>query len=121
MYHWLVILLFSLGASLSERAGIAHTHNENGTHCEIYDLCREQIECCRHYNFDAERTASVVVPSARNSSTTSSRQAQQRFLHFVVAERFATTNYPTRYFIHRLGNYSRAVDYYLYLFCQLRL
>ena len=121
MYHWLVILLFSLGASLSERADIAPTHNNTGTNSEVHDLCREQIECCLHYNFDAERTSSVVVPSARNSSTTSSRQAHQRFFHFVVAERFATTNYPTRYFIHRLGNYSRAVDYYLYLFCQLRL
>lgn len=88
---------------------------------ELTDSHQQQLECCHRHNIDAERTSTIVVPSVRTSSTTSSRQAQQRTFHFVVAERFATTNYPTTHFIHRLGNLPRAVDFYLYMLCQLRL
>ena len=120
MRNIFIVAIFLLGGVIFGNGYSTSSHNEI-VKCEFSDTHQEQIECCRRYNIDAERTSSIVVPSVRTSSTTSSRQAQQRLFHFVVAERFATTQYPTTIFIHRLGQLSRAVDFYLYMLCQLRL
>ena len=119
MHRIFLIVLFLLGGLLFEKGDFAPT--QNLAKFEFSDRHNVQLECCHRYNIDAERTSTIVVPSARTAQTTSSRQAQQRILNFVVAERFATTNYPTTIFIHRLGNLPRAVDFYLYMLCQLRL
>ena len=114
-----IIALFLLGGFIFEKTDFTPT--QAAPQFEISDTHNAQLECCHRHNIDAERTSTIVVPSVRTASTTSSRQAQQRTFHFVVAERFATTNYPTTLFIHRLGNLPRAVDFYLYILCQLRL
>ena len=113
------IFLIFLGVNIFGEGEYAHSSEV--ANFEITDTHQQQLECCHRHNIDAERTLSVVVPSARTSSTTSSRQAQQRLSNFTVVEHFATTNYPTIRFIHRLGSCARAVDYYLYILCQLRL
>lgn len=114
-----IIAIVLLGSLLFENGNFTPT--PKGSQSTFADAHHEQLKCCHRYNIDAERTSTVVVPSVRTASTTSSRQIQQRTLHFVVAERFDTTNYPTTIFIHRLGNLPRAVDFYLYILCQLRL
>ncbi len=119
MRNILIIATFLLGAVIFERADFAPTPTMS--QFEISDTHHEQLECCHRHNIDAERTSTVVVPSVRTTSASSLRQAQQRIFHFVVAERIASTNYPTIRFIHRLGCCARAVDFYLYILCQLRL
>lgn len=119
MRKLLVILLLFLGVNIFGEGCYAHT--PDSSKFEITDAHHQQLECCHRHNIDAERTSTIVVPTVRTSTTTSSRQAQQRNLTFVVTEHFATTNYPTAIFIHRLGNLPRAVDFYLYMLCQLRL
>lgn len=115
----LTIAIFILGVLFFGSSDFAPlpTHSQS----EFTDTHREQLECCHRHNIDAERTSTVVVPSVRTSQTTSSRQAQQRIFHFVATDYTATTNYPTTLFLHRLGTLARAVDYYLYMLCQLRL
>ena len=119
MRRIIIIATYLLGVFVFERVDFAPTPTIS--QFEITDTHHEQLECCHRHNIDAERTSTVVVPSVRTTSISSSRQAQQRILHFVVAERIATTNYPTIRFIHRLGCCARAVDFYLYVLCQLRL
>lgn len=98
------------------------SHSTGNAEFEIIDIHHEQIKCCHRYNIDAERTSSVVIPTARTTTSNISRQGQQRVLHFAVIERFATnTNYPITLFIHSLGTCARAVDLYLYILCRLRL
>ena len=96
---------------------------QSGAKCEISDLHHEQLVCAHRYNIEAERTGSIVIPSARTATTSSTqRQTQQRVSHLTINERFATTtNYPSTRFIHALGNRPRAVDFYLYTLCQLLL
>ena len=93
-----------------------------GAERAIADRHHEQLVCSHRYNVDAERTSQVVLPAARSVTNSSSRNIQQRFSTFISGENHRTiTNYSVFSFIHRLGNYARAVDYYLYMFCQLRL
>lgn len=115
-----VILLSFLGVIICERVDIASTQSDRQR--EVGSMCREQISSYRHLNIDAEQTPPTVVPSARTTISNNVRQCQQRLLHFILAERFATnTNYPVSQDVHRLDSYLRVVDYYLYMFCQLRL
>ena len=121
MWRFLIIVIAFLGASLFE-SGTAVAPASN-TECEIIDLYNEQIRCCRQHNIDIEPTSTIVVPtSVRTLSSSSTRHSEQRMLHLVVAENLGTTTkYPITRFIHRLGSCARAVDFYLYMLCQLRL
>ncbi|MBE6195061.1 MAG: hypothetical protein E7140_04955 [Rikenellaceae bacterium] len=120
MYRVLAILIFFLGVALFEKGDIIPL--TSGTESEFIDLHHAQLECNHRHNIDIERTSSVVVPAVRTTSSNISRQAQQRLMHLVACEHSqTTTNYSVSRFIHRLGSYSRAVDFYLYVLCQLRL
>lgn len=120
MRRLFVILILLLGGFAFEKSEISLS--TGSVEYEIIDIHHEQIKCCHRHNIDAERTSSVVIPTARTSTSHLSRQGQQRVLHFAVIERFATnTNYPVTLFIHSLGSCARAVDLYLYILCQLRL
>jgi hypothetical protein len=114
------ILLLLLGAIACEQADILS--NVGATECEVVDLHHEQLLCNHRHNIDIERTSTVVVPSVRTITSNTLRQAQQRALYLIDVESIrATINYPVSYFAHRLGNCARAVDFYLYILCQLRL
>lgn len=114
------MLLFVLGALAFEWADIIPTATTS--ECEVVDLHHEQIVCNHRYNIDAERTSTIVVPSVRTSVTPSTRYQQNRTQHFAVVGRsIATSNYLVTRFIHRLGTCARAVDFYLYTLCRLRL
>ena len=120
MRRLIAIILFLLGVTLSVQMNIAFDSSVSSA--EVVDLHREQLRCNHRYNIDAEQTSSVVLPTARSVVSSSSRQAQQRTLHLIAVEYARTIiNYPVARFIHRLGSCDRAVDYYLYMLCQLRL
>ena len=120
MRRLIAIILFLLGATLSERMNVAL--DSGAASAEVVDMHREQLRCNHRYNIDAEQTSSVVLPTVRTVVSSTSRQAQQRTLHLVAVEYARTIiNYPILRFIHRLGSCDRAVDYYLYMLCQLRL
>ena len=120
MLKVVVIWLFALGAFAFEHTDIQPI--TTGFECEVVDLRHEQLVCNHRYNIDAERTSTVVVPSVRTSVTPSTRYQQNRTLSYAVAGRSITTsNYLVTRFIHRLGSLPRAVDFYLYMLCQLRL
>ena len=114
------ILMLLLGVFAFERADIRPS--AEGMACEVVDMHHAQLVCNNRHNIDIEHSASVVVPTITSTSSSIARQAQQRLLHFeVVEEQRNLTNYPIAHFIHRLGSCARAVDYYLYILCQLRL
>ena len=116
----MTILLLLLGAITIEQAGVVSSNIV--AECEVVDLHYEQLMCNHRHNIDIERTSTVVLPSVRTTTSGHLRQAHERIVCFVVAEHLATTtNYPVSQFIHRLGNCARAVDFYLYILCQLRL
>ena len=120
MRKMVVILLLALGALVFEQGDIIPITTTS--ECEVVDLHHEQIVCNHRYNIDAERTSTIVVPSVRTSVMPSTRYQQNRTQHFAVVGRsIATSNYLVTRFIHRLGTCARAVDFYLYTLCRLRL
>ena len=120
MRRMVVILLFVLGALAFEQAGIQPTTTTS--ECEVVDLHHEQLVCNHRYNIDAERTSLVVVPSVRTSVSHATRYQHNRIMNLLVVGRSITTsNYLVTQFIHRLGSCARAVDFYLYTLCRLRL
>lgn len=120
MRRLFTILLFLLGAIACEQADVLSDVDTTG--CEVVDLHHEQLLCNHRYNIDIERTSTVVIPSVRTITSNVIRQAQQRALYLIEVEHLRTiTNYPLSHFVHRLGSCARAVDFYLYILCQLRL
>lgn len=119
MRKLLTLTIALLAAFVAEAHSLS---NEWHSSCEVENRYEEQLKCCHRRNIDAERTTSVVVPTARTTTSNISRQEHQRLLHISFIGRFATnTNYPVTRYIHRLGTCARAVDLYLYILCQLRL
>ncbi len=114
------ILLFLLGLFALERADIAGA--EARTSCERV-VRTEQLSVCTHRNVDAEQPSSVaVVPTARTITINGSRINTLRAPHIAATGHFHTiSHYVVAQFIHRLGSFARAVDFYLYTLCQLRL
>lgn len=93
-----------------------------GAACEVVDMHYAQLVCNNRHNIDIEPSASVVVPAVRTTASNISRQAQLRATYLITVEHLRSlTNYPISHFIHRLGSSNRAVDFYLYTLCQLRL
>ncbi|MBR6655951.1 MAG: hypothetical protein IKL20_05040 [Alistipes sp.] len=120
MRKLIAIILFLLGVFAYEQIDVVPEQIEVPN--EVSDLHREQYTCCRRYNVDAERTTSVVVPTAQTTVVTTPRTHSYRAPHIAASGHFYTTsNYVVAHFIHRLGSLSRAVDFYLYTLCQLRL
>ena len=120
MRKLVAILLFVLGAYAFGQADIFSTSAT--AECEVFDLHHEQLVCNHRHNIDAERTSTIVVPSVQTSVNSAPRYQQNRTLHLAVAVRSITTsNYLVTLFVHRLGSCARAVDFYLYALCRLRL
>ena len=115
-----MILLLLVGAMALDRVDIAP--QQETAKCEILDVRTPQLANALHHNIDAERPASLVVPSARITSTTTARYSQQRTFLALISEHYQTiTNYSVTRFLHRISPFERAVDYYLYMLCVLRL
>ena len=120
MRKLLVILLFVAGAVVFGSGNAASS--SEGVVTNISDLHHEQLLCAHRYTIDAEPAMSVVVPSVRTTTTISARTSLHRLFTQLSTERYnTTTNYSVARFVHRLGSCSRAVDYYLYMLCVLRL
>ncbi|MBE6212959.1 MAG: hypothetical protein E7129_07470 [Rikenellaceae bacterium] len=120
MRRFFTILLLLLGAIACGQ--VEFISDIAAVECEVVDLHHEQLLCNHRHNIDIERTSTVVMPSVRTITSNSLRQAQQRASYMVDVERLRiVANYPISYFAHRLGSCARAVDFYLYILCQLRL
>lgn len=120
MRKLVAILFFVLGVFAFEQTDIMPT--AHSPECEVVDLHHEQLVCNHRYNIDAERTSTIVVPSVRTSVNSAPRYQQNRALHLAVIGRsLNTSNYLVSLFVHRLGTCARAVDFYLYTLCRLRL
>jgi hypothetical protein len=120
MRKLVAISLFLLAAIAFERLDIAAPQVECKS--EIVDLHKEQFECNHRHNVDAERPSTLVVPSARTTITNGPRTHTLRAPHIAVSGHFYTiSKYVVARFIHRLGSLARAVDFYLYTLCRLRL
>lgn len=120
MRKLIAIILFLLGAFAYEQIDVVSVQVEQPN--ELSDLHHEQFTCCRRYNVDAEQSTSVVVPSARTTSVSGPRAHTYRVPHIAASGRFYTTShYVVAQFIHRLSSFARAIDFYLYTLCQLRL
>ena len=89
---------------------------------EIVDLHKEQIACNHHNNNDVEQPSQVVVPTAQIRTINGQRTNTYRAPHIASSGHFYTTsNYVVAQFTHRLGSLARAIDFYLYTLCRLRL
>ena len=120
MRRFFTILLLLLGAIACGQ--VEFISDIAAVECEVVDLHHEQLLCNHRHNIDIERTSTVVMPSVRTITSNVLRQAQQRALYLIEVEHLRTiTNYPLSHFVHRLGCCARAVDFYLYILCQLRL
>ena len=114
------ILLFLVGAVALDRVDIAQ--QQENVKCEILDVRTPQLANALHHNIDAERPASLVVPSVRVSSSSPARYSHNRVsLAFHSGGCAYSSNYSASRFVLRLGSLARAVDYYLYMLCVLRL
>lgn len=120
-FRVLFILIVLLGFSFHEReCGQCEVSNAE----QVARVTQpEQLSCNYRHNIDIEQTSTVaVIPSVRTITSNISRQSQLRMFHLMAVENIRiTSNYPTLHFVHRLGNCARAVDFYLYMLCQLRL
>ena len=82
----------------------------------------EQISISHHRYVDADQPSSVVVPTARTITINGSRTHISRAPQIATTGHFHTiSNYVVAHFVHRLGSLPRAVDFYLYTLCRLRL
>jgi hypothetical protein len=89
---------------------------------EIVDLHKEQIACNHQNNNDVEQPSQVVVPTAQIRILNGQRTNTFRAPHIAATGHFYTTSkYVVAQFIHRLGSLARAIDFYLYTLCRLRL
>ena len=120
-FRVLFILIVLLGFSFHEReCGQCEVSNAE----QVARVTQpEQLSCNYRHNIDIEQTSTVaVIPSVCTITSNISRPAQLRMFHLMAVENIRiTSNYPTLHFVHRLGNCTRAVDFYLYMLCQLRL
>ena len=120
MRKLVAISLFLLAAFAFERADIHLA--QPSAESSLLDLHKVQIECNQRHNVDAERTSNLVVPSVRTLTTSAPRAHTYRAPHIAATGHFNTiSRYIVARFTLRLGSLPRAVDFYLYTLCQLRL
>jgi hypothetical protein len=83
---------------------------------------REQLVSSNRCNDDAEPATVLELPSVRTIAVKGPRTQNIRETHIAATGHFYTTSrYVVAHFLYRLGTQPRAVDYYLYTLCQLRL
>ena len=128
MQRFFRILLIILGAIVFEMGDALHTPKSvSGESHASCDNQQELLVCNNRHNIDIEHTSTIAIPSAQTITLNNQRHSQQRHSQ----QRFQTianigvvrtiANYPISPFTHRLGTHTRAIDFYLYMLCQLRL
>lgn len=89
---------------------------------EIVDNHKVQIDCNHRNNNDVEQSSQVVVPTVQIRTINGQRTTASRAPHIASTGHYYTTSkYVVAQFIHRLGSLARAIDFYLYTLCRLRL
>lgn len=120
MRKLVAISLFLLAAFAFERADILLA-KPSAESCALEQHTVHIESGHRHYD-DAERCDNLIVPSARILTTNSNRAHTFRSPHISATGHFHTiSKYVVARFTLRLGSLPRAVDFYLYTLCQLRL
>ena len=121
MRKWVIIVILALGAFALEQmdAPVAQTIEPKS---EVADIHNEKFVCAHHNNKAAETPSSVEVPLAQIRTLNGPRTHTYRAPHVAATGHFYTiSNYVVARFVHRLGSLARAMDFYLYTLCQLRL
>ena len=120
MRKLVAILFVLLGVFAFEQLDFSTAQAD--TKSEIVDSQKEQIDCNRRNNNDVEQPSRVVVPSAQIRIINGQRTTLCRAPHIATTGHYNTTSeYVVAQFTHRLGSLPRAIDYYLYTLCRLRL
>jgi hypothetical protein len=89
---------------------------------EIADARHEELSIDYRNNRDAESPTQLVVPSVQIRTVNGPRTNTYRAPQIAATgHHYTTSNYVVARFVNRLSHYARAVDFYLYTFCQLRL
>ena len=94
----------------------AETNNRTiGVHCE-------ELYCHHDNNSDVENPSPIVLPSVQIRSINGQRTNAYRVPQISVTDNFQIiSNYVLGRFIHRISPFARAIDFYLYTLCRLRL
>ena len=121
MGKFLTILLFYLcSASFMQSADLSSSAAKSG--CEqIASRYVEQIDCQRQCNNFAHRSEQISIPST--SVTTAAEKSYQPRVAVIgdnLHSLCVVNYYCTRFSLYRLCG-RRAIDYYLYTLCRLRL
>lgn len=120
MRKFVAISLLLLGLFAFEQLNVAEIATDNS--CAVVENSYEPLYCNHNRTVDAEQPISVVVPSARTISVNGPRTHTYRAPHIATTGHYYTiSNYVVAQFAHRLGSLPRAVDFYLYTLCRLRL
>ena len=121
MRRVLSILLFSLCLVLFGQGSEEFSPSVKRESESLKNRYTEQIDCQQRCNNFAHRTESISVPAT--SVTTLAVKSFQPRLASVVAGAVATgaNHYLTTSFSYFIICGRRAIDYYLYALCQLRL
>ena len=88
---------------------------------ELSSRYAEQIECQRHCNNFAHRAESITVPTTSvTSSATRGYQPRVTTIISALPSFCIAKSYSTQFSLYHLYG-RRAIDYFLYKLCQLRL
>ena len=122
MYRWIYILLLSFCSFIGWQGEAIASNSDSINKVElIADRYVEQLECAHRYNNFANRSHSITIP-ATSISTVGTRGQQMR----LCADSATLTSiasgviYSIEFSLYRICS-GRAIDYYLYTLCCLRL
>lgn len=121
MGKFLTILLFYLCSTfLVQGADSVSAYTECDS-VEFASRYKEQIDCQRQCNNYAHRAESITVPTT-SVTTLAAKSSQARVATLSSAVRLLAVdnNYNGQFSLYPLCG-RRAIDYYLYTLCQLRL
>jgi hypothetical protein len=128
MQRFFKIVLIILGATLFEMGdALLAPKSDSGESHASGSHHQEQLVCNNRHNIDIEHTSTIAIPSAQTIALNNQRHSQLRHsqLRFHATANIGIVHtiadYPISPFTHRLGTHSRAIDFYLYMLCQLRL
>lgn len=126
MRRFVVILAFVLcciGLNEAECGSIAISRAESHADavCNNYDV---QLGCQHRYNLNIDYAQTVCVPSCRVSASHSTvRCGSLRLIHTAAVGRGAALlcRYSADHRTNPLSHSARAVEYYLYTLCRIRI
>ncbi len=126
MRRFVVILAFVLcciGLNEAEcgTGALSRTESHADAVCNNYDA---QLSCQHRYNLNIDYAQTVCVPSCRvSASHTGSRCSSARIIHSVAVGRCAALlgRHSADNPVYPLSLGARAVEYYLYALCRIRI